>query len=87
MVAGGTGIVGSGIVSALVQNGAKCWIPSRSEAKFDALKQTISAQFHSHLSLFKADLSSESDGVALREEILRQDGKLHHVVSSNSNKT
>ncbi len=82
VVAGGTGIVGSGIVSQLVQQGAKCWIPTRDEARFNELKKSIPNSFHSNLAFVQADLNKESDGVKLRDEILSKDGKINHVVSS-----
>ena len=56
-VAGGCGIVGSGIVGSLLQNGAKCWVSSRDTARLDELKKSIPSEFHSNLGLLKADVS------------------------------
>ena len=81
-VAGGCGIVGSGIVESLVKNGAKCWVASRDVSRLDTLKQLIPADLHDNLSLVNADISKESECVRLRDEIIKKDGKLNHVVAS-----
>ena len=82
MVAGGCGIVGSGIVASLLNNGAKCWIPSRSDAKFEELKKSLPISLHSQIEMRKVNLCNENETQQLREEILRKDGKLNHVVVS-----
>merc|ERR1712127_62249 len=79
---GGTGIVGSGIVSNLVQQGAKCWIPTRDEGRFAKLLQTILASLRSQVELFKGDVSLEKDAGQLKQAIHTKDGQLNHVVSS-----
>lgn len=81
-VAGGTGIVGSGAVSALLANGAKCWVAARNDTKFDELIKSVPAELRSNLSMVKADLSKENECVKVKEEILRKDGQLNHVVAS-----
>lgn len=82
LVAGGTGIVGSGIVYALVQNGAKCWVTSRMDQRLNELMKIIPSQFHSQIATYKVDMNNENEGLKLREEILSKEGKLNHVVSS-----
>ena len=81
-MAGGTGIVGSGIVGSLIQNGAKCWVSSRDSSRLDDLKKSIPTEFHSNLGLIKADVSKENECVQVRDEILKKDGKLNHVIAS-----
>ena len=55
---------------------------SRDAARLDELKSLIPSELHSNLSLVKADISNESECVALRDEILKKDGKINHVVAS-----
>ena len=54
----------------------------RDESRFDELKKVVPSEYHTNLAPFKADLSKESDAIALRQEILRLDGQLNHVVAS-----
>lgn len=82
LVAGGCGIVGSGVVLALVRAGAKCWVPARSEARFDELKKVIPANHHAQLGFVKADLANENECERMRDEILNRDKQLNHVVAS-----
>lgn len=81
-VAGGTGIVGSGVVSQLLSQGAKVWVAGRNEAKFEALEQSVPAEYKSNLELIKANLSNEVDCIKVKDRILRTDGQLNHVVAS-----
>lgn len=81
-VAGGTGIVGSGAVAALLANGAKCWVAARSDAKFESLVKLVRPEDRANLNLVKADLSNESECQRVKERILFQEGKLNHVVVS-----
>lgn len=55
---------------------------ARDESRFNELKTIVPSQFHSNLAFYKADLSQEEQVMALREEILRKDGQLNHVVAS-----
>ena len=82
MVVGGSGIVGSGIVGALLGSGAKCWVSSRSDAKFQELQKSLPASLLSQLEMRKVNLCNESETQQLREEILRKEGKLNNVVVS-----
>jgi NAD(P)-dependent dehydrogenase (short-subunit alcohol dehydrogenase family) len=81
-VAGGCGIVGSGIVKSLVEQGAKCCVSSRNEKSFDELKALVPGQFHSQLSFYKADLNKEENVLRLKEDILKREGALNHVIAS-----
>ena len=82
MVAGGCGIVGSGIVASLLNTGAKCWVTARSDAKFEELKKSLPVSVHSQLEMRKVNLCNEAETQKLREEVLRKEGKLDHVVVS-----
>lgn len=82
LVVGGSGIVGSGIVGALLGSGAKCWVSSRSDAKFQELQKSLPASLLSQLEMRKVNLCNESETQQLREEILRKEGKLNNVVVS-----
>jgi NAD(P)-dependent dehydrogenase (short-subunit alcohol dehydrogenase family) len=81
-VAGGCGTVGSGIALALLNEGAKVWVASRSAEKLEQIKSTVPEQLRSQLSLAKYDVSQESECIKLRDEILTQDKKINHVFSS-----
>lgn len=81
-VAGGCGIVGSGVVSSLAQNGAKVWVAARNESRFDELRKTVPEQFHSNLAFQIADLANETDCLRLKDKILSTDGQLNHLVAS-----
>ena len=65
-----------------MQSGVKCWVPNRSESKLDELKKFIPEEFHSNLKLVKADLANEKEIADVRDEILRKEGKINHVVAS-----
>lgn len=81
-VAGGTGIVGTGAVSSLLMNGAKCWVAARDESRFETLIKSVPAHLQSNLNLVKADLSNEKEAMAVRDKIIQKDGQLNHVVAS-----
>lgn len=55
---------------------------ARDETRFNELKSIVPSEFHSNLSVFKADLNREEDCLRLKEEILRKDGQINHVVAS-----
>lgn len=81
-MAGGCGIVGSGIVGSLAQNGAKVWVAARNESRFEELKKSVPEQFHSNLAFQIADLANETDCLRLKDKILGTDGQLNHLVAS-----
>jgi len=81
-IAGGCGIVGSGIVKNLAQTGAKCWVSARNETQIEELKKIVPAEFHSNLVPVTVDLNSEYEVTKLRERIIKTDGKLNHVITS-----
>lgn len=81
-VAGGTGIVGSGITVELLKAGAKVWISSRDENKIRDFKQTLPEKLREKLIGVRGSPSDEKDIAQIRDLILTQDGKIDHVVSS-----
>ena len=81
-VAGGTGIVGSGITLALLKAGAKVWISSRDENKIREFKQTLPEKLREKIIGVRGSPSDEKDIGQIRDIILSQDGKIDHVFSS-----
>lgn len=81
-VAGGYGIVGSGVVNSLLQSGAKCCVSGRSEKGFNELKSLVPAEHHGNLSFYKADLTNEAETARVRDEIVKKEGQINHVVVS-----
>ena len=80
LVAGASGIVGSGITLAFLKEGAKVWAPLRNEQRFEELKALIPKELHEGLRYTQTDLLQEADYQILKNEILQKDGKLNHVV-------
>lgn len=66
----------------MLQNGAKVWVSSRKEENFNELKSIIPVELHSRLELFIGDPKDEQSCNKLKEEILKKDGKINHVISS-----
>lgn len=81
-MAGGTGIVGSGIAEALLKAGAKVWISSRDETKINEFKLSLPEKLRDKLSGIKGEVTVENDIVRIRDTILKQDAKIDHVISS-----
>lgn len=84
-VAGGTGIVGSGITVALLKAGAKVWISSRDENKIRDFKLSLPERLREKLIGVKGEVTVEKDIVQIRDIILNQDTKIDHVVSALGN--
>ena len=81
-VAGGAGIVGSGIVRLLVESGAKVWVSSRNEASLNILNQSIPDSLKGNLNTEKTNISNEIECLNLREKIISKSGRIDHVVAS-----
>lgn len=81
-VAGGAGIVGSGIVRNLIENGARVWVTSRNEANLNQLKAVIPDSLKSNLNLHKANVSNPSECEQVKNEIIKKENKIDHVIAS-----
>eukprot|EP01118_Nematostelium_gracile_P018704 TRINITY_DN8417_c0_g1_i1.p1 TRINITY_DN8417_c0_g1~~TRINITY_DN8417_c0_g1_i1.p1 ORF type:complete len:244 (-),score=68.46 TRINITY_DN8417_c0_g1_i1:11-742(-) len=80
LVAGGTGIVGNGIVKALLNGGATVIVPSRSESSANKLKSFIGD--NKNLFIKDTDMATEKGILELKSNILQQFGGIDHVVST-----
>jgi NAD(P)-dependent dehydrogenase (short-subunit alcohol dehydrogenase family) len=85
-VAGGAGTVGRGIVEALLKEEAKVWISSRDENRLNEIKNSLPVGLRSNLHTIKSEIDTEVDCARVRDEILRVDKQINHVVSSLGNK-
>lgn len=81
-VSGGTGIVGHCAALACLEEGAKVWIAGRSEERLQAVKSGLPEKFQGKFGFVKADFNKEEEAIKVRDEILRVDGKVNHVISS-----
>ena len=81
VVGGASGIVGSGIAIEFLKQGAVVWAPMRTEQRFEELKAITPNDLHGRLRFYKSDLATEEDFERLRNEILKKDAKINHVVS------
>ncbi|XP_076445786.1 uncharacterized protein LOC143283434 [Babylonia areolata] len=82
LVAGGTGVVGSGVVLASLKQGAKVTVATRSYENFDDLQRCIPPQFHSELSFTVGDLKTEKGAKRVFCEATQKMGGVQHVVAS-----
>ena len=58
------------------------WVASREKSRLDDFKATVPEKFHANLRFFQGVVSTEEDCSRLKDEILKLDGKINHVVSS-----
>ena len=70
IVAGGTGEVGEGIVSAFLQSGAKVIVPSRDKQKLNNLSSRLGQP--EKLIGIQANIGSEKGGIDFRNELLNR---------------
>lgn len=85
VVAGGTGNVGSYMVSGLLERGARVVVPSRSERKLEELRSFLrsrDAGGGDRLYTLHGDVGDEAGAEALREQIRSAAGAPDAVVSS-----
>jgi NAD(P)-dependent dehydrogenase (short-subunit alcohol dehydrogenase family) len=82
LVAGGAGQIGFPIVAACLASGATVVVPSRSQARLDALRGKLSDSVASRLVPLVGSIGEVPGAEALRDEIARRVGTLHGVVAS-----
>jgi NAD(P)-dependent dehydrogenase (short-subunit alcohol dehydrogenase family) len=82
VVPGGTGNVGEGIVRAFLTAGATVVVPSRSQARLDALGKLIGPELTGNLKTIEAGYGTFDDTDALATKLVEELGHIDHVVSS-----
>ena len=82
LVAGGTGNVGRYIVRALLDQGAKVLVPSRSPERLEALRATLGVRTVDHFTGMHGDLGDEATAGQVRDKLRTINGSLHAVVAS-----
>jgi 3-oxoacyl-[acyl-carrier protein] reductase len=83
VVAGGAGGVGEGVVRALLRAGARVVVPSREQARLDALSaRVLEGRTDERLRLVRTDVSDVGEVERLRDELLAAHGAVHGVVSA-----
>lgn len=82
VVAGGTGGVGEGIVRALLKRGALVVVPSRSEIKFEGLREYVGDIDTGELVTLTGSLSNPGEAEKLRDEVRNRMGEVDAVVAS-----
>jgi short-subunit dehydrogenase len=69
-------------VEALLNEGAKVWISSRDENRLNEIKNSLPEAIRTNLNTIKSEIDTEADCARVRDEILRVDKQINHVVSS-----
>lgn len=69
-------------MGALLSAGSKCYVSARNESKFEELKKSVPASLTPNLHMKKLDLSNENELKQAKDEIIKTEGKLNHVVVS-----
>jgi NAD(P)-dependent dehydrogenase (short-subunit alcohol dehydrogenase family) len=82
VVAGGAGVVGECVVHALLADGARVVVPSRSSDKLAALADRTDPAVRGRLHLMVGDVGTEAGISRLRDEILTRHGRPRAVVAS-----
>jgi NAD(P)-dependent dehydrogenase (short-subunit alcohol dehydrogenase family) len=80
LVAGGTGGVGEGIVRALLADGHRVIVPSRSAARLDRLRRAVDDG--EALVTFTGEIGTMDGALAIRDRIAREIGRLDALVPS-----
>ncbi|CAN9498685.1 unnamed protein product [Ophioblennius macclurei] len=82
LVLGGAGLVGSGVVKALLEKGFRVAVISRDGARLEKLRSFVSADTRERLSTVVGNVGSEEEAEKAKEALLQQVGKVTDVVSS-----
>jgi 3-oxoacyl-[acyl-carrier protein] reductase len=82
VIPGGTGNVGEGIVRAFLKAGATVIVPSRSQARLDALAKLIGPELGGDLKTIAAGYGTFADADQLATRIVKEHGHVDHVVAS-----
>lgn len=82
LVAGGTGTVGSGTVLSLLKQGVHVVVATRSQEKFEELRDITPDDVSKNLWMVKGDVSSRDGVMCVLEKATAGDKEIHHVVSS-----
>lgn len=92
LVAGGAGTVGSGIVHAFLHAGATVLVPSREQARLDALRSELAASgeltgaLGERLIGIEADIATPAGAATVRQvverDVIGRGGHLDHLVTS-----
>nr|XP_060644441.1 uncharacterized protein LOC132783328 [Anolis sagrei ordinatus] len=82
VVLGGAGVVGSGIVKALLEKGFQVAVISRDESRLEKLKQFLSPSACDRLHTFVGDVGSEEGAELAKGTLLKSVGQVTDVVSS-----
>ncbi|KAK7108445.1 uncharacterized protein [Littorina saxatilis] len=82
LVAGGTGIVGSGIVRSMLKQGAKVIVATRSEGSYEQLRKTIPENLQDNLGCVVGDVSTEEGARDVFEKAVKKCRGIQHVVAS-----
>ncbi|KAK7104028.1 uncharacterized protein [Littorina saxatilis] len=85
LVAGGTGIVGSGTVISLLKQGAKVLVATRSLDKFCVLHDVVSDDVKANLSVVEGDLSTYDGVKRVFKKASTGEHSVNHVVASIGN--
>ncbi|MGW2052048.1 SDR family NAD(P)-dependent oxidoreductase [Streptomyces sp. NPDC001858] len=82
VIPGGTGNVGEGVVRAFLKAGATVVVPSRSQARLDALAKLIGPELGADLKTTTAGYGTFDEADELATRILKEHGHVDHVVAS-----
>ena len=66
----------------LLKNGAKVWVSSRDNNKLNEFKNGLPTELQLNVGLINSQLSTESDAIKIRDQILSTDGKVTNVFSA-----
>lgn len=82
VVAGGSGVIGSGIVRHLLQQGAEVIAPVRSEEGAQRLKDTVRKEDLERLTVKITDVSDPAKAQELAASLQKEKRIINHVISS-----
>ncbi|XP_029952231.1 uncharacterized protein LOC115391938 [Salarias fasciatus] len=82
LVLGGAGIVGSGIVKALLDKGFRVAVISRDSGRLEKLRSFVSPDTREQLTTMVGNVGSEEEAEQAKQALLKEVGKVTDVVSS-----
>uniref|UniRef100_A0A3Q4B811 Uncharacterized protein n=1 Tax=Mola mola TaxID=94237 RepID=A0A3Q4B811_MOLML len=82
LVLGGAGLVGSGIVKALLDKGFKVSVISRDSSRLERLQSFVSPTTKANLTTIVGNVGSEEGAEQAKQDLLKAVGKVTDIVSS-----
>lgn len=80
LIAGGAGIIGSGIARAFIKRGATVIVPSRNKENLQKLRDYVNGS--DKLVTIDGDIGDEKEVLEIKKKVVDQFGSIDHLVTS-----